>query len=71
MAFPLSPILSRLGAIVLLGSLLAVGGCGGPTILPDADNLTSPVILDENAAAAAISRYRRRTGSARWCWIRA
>ncbi len=62
MAFPLSPILSRLGAIVLLGSLLAVGGCGGPTILPDADNLTSPVILDENAAAAAISRYRASHG---------
>ena len=62
MAFPLSPPLSRLGAIVLLGSLLAVGGCGGPTILPDADNLTSPVILDENAAAAAISRYRASHG---------
>lgn len=60
--FPLSPILSRLGAVALMGSLLALGGCGGPTILPEADNLTSPVILDEGAAAAAISRYRASHG---------
>ena len=52
--------LSRLAAS---GLVLALAGCGAPTLLPEADNaIISPVILDEAAAAAAISRYRAQHG---------
>lgn len=46
-------------AIGLLG--LALSACGTPAIL-DASGPVSPVILDETAAAAAISRYRAQHG---------
>ena len=40
---------------------LALAGCGGSPVL-EADLPTLPVILDEQAAAAAISRYRAQHG---------
>ncbi|MFE1600101.1 CAP domain-containing protein [Methylobacterium sp. ID0610] len=46
----------------LLACGLALAGCGGPGLLPSADLPTSPVILDEAAAAAAITRYRASHG---------
>ena len=61
---PMSPSRPRrtvpLLAVAL--TLLALAGCGAPTILSEADLPTSPVILDEQAAAAAISRYRAQHG---------
>lgn len=46
-------------ALVLLG--LSLSACGTPAIL-DTSGPVSPVILDETAAAAAISRYRAQHG---------
>ncbi len=46
-------------ALVLVG--LALSACGSPAIL-DTAGPVSPVILDETAAAAAISRYRAQHG---------
>ena len=40
---------------------LALAGCGTPTLIESAGPI-SPVILDESAAAAAISRYRAQHG---------
>ncbi|MGU3538595.1 CAP domain-containing protein [Methylobacterium sp. A54F] len=56
---PASPL--RLGAACLLLAL-GLAGCGGPTLLTEADQPTAIVILDEQAAAAAISRYRAQHG---------
>jgi uncharacterized protein YkwD len=46
----------------LAGGALALAGCSGSAILPAPDLPTTPVILDEAAAAAAISRYRASHG---------
>jgi uncharacterized protein YkwD len=51
-----------LATIALLGAALALAGCSGSAILPAPDLPTTPVILDETAAAAAISRYRASHG---------
>lgn len=61
-AFPSTDRSFYLRLAALVGGLSLLAGCGGPTILPGTDNLTSPVILDESAAAAAISRYRASHG---------
>ncbi|WP_232631694.1 CAP domain-containing protein [Methylobacterium sp. Leaf118] len=50
----------RSAAAALLVAL-TLAGCGGSPVL-DADLPTLPVILDETAAAAAISRYRAQHG---------
>ncbi|AWN41459.1 CAP domain-containing protein [Methylobacterium durans] len=47
---------------LLAAAILSLAGCGSPSILPGADAPTSLVILDEQAAAAAISRYRALHG---------
>ena len=53
---------ARLKALTASGLLaLALAGCGTPTIIESAGPI-SPVILDESAAAAAISRYRAQHG---------
>lgn len=49
----------RIGALSLF---LALPGCGTPAILTETANPTSAVILDEQAAAVAISQYRARHG---------
>lgn len=61
MPVPLPSRLLRPGASL---ALLVVGltACGTPAILTDVEGPTSPVILDESAAAAAISRYRAQHG---------
>lgn len=41
---------------------LALAGCGTPVILSEPANPTSAIILDEQAAAVAISQYRARHG---------
>ncbi len=46
----------------LAGTALALAGCSGSALLPAPDLPTTPVILDEAAAAAAISRYRASHG---------
>ena len=46
----------------LAAGALALAGCSGTAILPAPDLPTTPVILDETAAAAAISRYRASHG---------
>lgn len=46
----------------LCAAALALAGCSGSAILPAPDLPTTPVILDETAAAAAISRYRASHG---------
>ncbi|MGX7703556.1 CAP domain-containing protein [Methylobacterium sp. Gmos1] len=55
-----------LATTVLAGALgaaaLVLAGCSGSAILPAPDLPTTPVILDEAAAAAAISRYRASHG---------
>ena len=58
------PFAVRFLAPALAAGLVALtlGGCGGPTILGEADHAASPVILDEQAAVAAISRYRAEHG---------
>lgn len=58
------PSPTRFAAPVLAAALTALmlAGCGGPTILSEADNATRGVILDEQAAIAAISRYRAEHG---------
>ncbi|ACL59003.1 CAP domain-containing protein [Methylobacterium nodulans] len=48
--------------LAALAACLLLAGCGGPNLLPQPDLMTSPVILDEAAAAAAISRYRASHG---------
>lgn len=53
------PILRPVSAALLLALTLA--GCGGSPVL-DASLPTVPVILDEGAAAQAISRYRAQHG---------
>lgn len=53
-------ILTRPSAAALLLAL-TLAGCGGSPVL-DAGLPTLPVILDETAAAAAISRYRAQHG---------
>ncbi|GJE77380.1 CAP domain-containing protein [Methylorubrum suomiense] len=53
------PILRPVAAALLLALTLA--GCGGSPVL-DASLPTVPVILDEGAAAQAISRYRAQHG---------
>ena len=50
----------RLSAVAILVAL-TLAGCGGSPVL-DAGMPTLPVILDEQAAAAAISRYRAQHG---------
>ncbi|SFG30388.1 CAP domain-containing protein [Methylobacterium gossipiicola] len=58
----MSPIPFRfaaLGCTALL--MLALAGCGAPTLLTP-DGPVSVVILDEQAAATAISRYRAQHG---------
>ncbi|KAB1079664.1 CAP domain-containing protein [Methylobacterium soli] len=42
--------------------VLALAGCGSPGLLPDAGVPTLDVILDETAAAVAISAYRVQHG---------
>ncbi|AWN51933.1 serine protease [Methylobacterium sp. 17Sr1-1] len=61
---PVPAEVSRRGlvTIVLVGAGLALAGCSGSAILPAPDLPTTPVILDEAAAAAAISRYRASHG---------
>ncbi|WP_375455042.1 CAP domain-containing protein [uncultured Methylobacterium sp.] len=50
-------------ALALVGVLaLALSACGTPTILGESAGPVAPVILDETAAAAAISRYRAQHG---------
>lgn len=56
------PLLARPRTAALAALLLALAGCGSPGILPEADAPASLVILDEQAAAAAISRYRAQHG---------
>ena len=58
------PSATRLLAPALAAALVALSlaGCGSPTILGEADHLSSPVVLDEQAAVAAISRYRAEHG---------
>lgn len=58
---PLRPSLRLSTAALGLTVLLALAGCGTPTLLAP-DQPTSLVILDEQAAAAAISRYRAQHG---------
>lgn len=41
---------------------LCLGGCGGPAILGEAEYAASPVVLDEQAAVDALSRYRAERG---------
>ncbi|WP_082508081.1 CAP domain-containing protein [Methylobacterium sp. Leaf113] len=54
---------SEAGArIAALSLLLVLAGCGSPASLLAPDQPTSVVILDEQAAAAAISRYRAQHG---------
>lgn len=48
--------------VACVATLLALTGCGAPSILPEAELPTSFVVLDEQAAAAAISRYRAQHG---------
>ncbi|MBY0300085.1 MAG: CAP domain-containing protein [Methylobacterium sp.] len=48
--------------LVLLAASLMLAGCSGSALLPSPDAVTSPVVLDEAAAAAAISRYRASHG---------
>ncbi|MBB2962729.1 CAP domain-containing protein [Methylobacterium sp. R2-1] len=50
----------RLSAVATLIALM-LAGCGGSPVL-DAGTPTLPMILDEQAAAAAISRYRAQHG---------
>ncbi|WP_298960701.1 CAP domain-containing protein [uncultured Methylobacterium sp.] len=47
---------------VTLACCLWLAGCSGSALLPAPDLPTTPVILDETAAAAAISRYRASHG---------
>lgn len=48
--------------LLTLGALALLGACGtGPAVLEDVGP-TNPVILDEQAAAGAISRYRAKHG---------
>lgn len=49
------------GSVTGLSVLLMLAGCGAPSLLAP-DQPTSLVILDEQAAAAAISRYRAQHG---------
>lgn len=49
-------------ATALVAASLALAGCSGSAILPAPDLPTTPVILDEASAAAAISRYRASHG---------
>lgn len=42
--------------------VIALAACGAPSILIETANPTTGVILDEQAAAAAISRYRAQHG---------
>ncbi|MDR7038515.1 uncharacterized protein YkwD [Methylobacterium sp. BE186] len=56
------PSLVRSRTAIVAAVLLSLAGCGSPAILPGADAPTSLVILDEQAAAAAISRYRAQHG---------
>ncbi|KQT19465.1 serine protease [Methylobacterium sp. Leaf399] len=48
--------------ILALGFVLGLAGCGTPAIFGEPALPTSVVILDEEAAAAAISQYRARHG---------
>ncbi|MGY2047055.1 CAP domain-containing protein [Methylobacterium sp. JK268] len=48
--------------LAFLVACLSLAGCSGVPLLPQPDIATSPVILDEGAAAAAISRYRASHG---------
>lgn len=59
-----TPMTTRLLAPALAAGLVALslGGCGSPSILSEAEHAASPVILDEQAAVAAISRYRAEHG---------
>ena len=59
----MTPML-RAAPLALAATLaaLSLAGCGAPTILGGDDAVTSPVILDEQAAVAAISRYRAQHG---------
>lgn len=43
-------------------AVLALSGCGTSTVLTEPANPTSLVVLDEEAAAVAISQYRARHG---------
>ncbi|GJE59632.1 CAP domain-containing protein [Methylobacterium trifolii] len=58
------PNAERPARLLAACGLLALGlsACGTTTILTEAEGPTSPVILDETAAAAAISRYRAQHG---------
>lgn len=57
-----SPRLSTLGVhLASLSVLLMLAGCGSPNLLVS-EAPTQLVILDEQAAAAAISRYRAQHG---------
>ncbi|WP_375463139.1 CAP domain-containing protein [uncultured Methylobacterium sp.] len=57
------PVARRVRALAAAGLVaLALSACGTPTIVEGPVGLVSPVILDEAAAAAAISRYRARHG---------
>lgn len=53
-------ILTRAALLACLA--LGLSACGSPAILPESAGPVSPVILDEAAAAAAISRYRAQHG---------
>ncbi len=55
---PIRPF-ARLAALALP---LMLAACGTSAILPEVTAPTLPVILDETAAAAAISRYRAQHG---------
>ncbi|MBX9930034.1 MAG: CAP domain-containing protein [Methylobacterium sp.] len=62
---PLSAVdmnLRHIRSILAMTIVLALSGCGTPSILTEPANPTSAVILDERAAAAAISQYRARHG---------
>lgn len=58
---PASGSLSSLAAAAALIAL-TLGGCGIGAPVLDSDMSTSPVILDEQAAAGVISRYRAQHG---------
>ncbi|WP_336486342.1 CAP domain-containing protein [Methylobacterium nigriterrae] len=57
-----SPIRFRAGAAAAALLSLALAGCGTTSILGEAEQPTQVVVLDEQAAAAAISRYRAQHG---------
>ena len=49
-------------AVLLACLAFGLSACGTPAILPESAGPVTPIVLDEAAAAAAISRYRAQHG---------